>query len=244
MKKWVAISLFLISCTAKSSPLCAALFSPLWITETPDVNIVEIRPEQFQKAGVIHIILTPEIKNLLYKEQQKLEQVQPTFEQWDFPRFSALRGSLNEISDAVSNYLLQQLRTVLSDYDWEYEDNSTGGKPQGKIPDGARTSMIHPLKYIEEWHRDTYNKDSEAAFNKQQFDDFILRVTIALPLMDVPSTLVKPAGGLYFNQAIQSPQGYAVGFLRDIIWHTTPQFEQDFRYLYIFDFRGIKKQSN
>jgi hypothetical protein len=118
------------------------------------------------------------------------------------------------------------------------------GQPQGPLPPGARTSMLHPEKYVEGWHRDTPDTKAEPAmrsFLNNTLNRFVVRVTVALPLGETPSTWTKPVGGAHRDNPVEVAPDLGVAFIMDFIRHSTPQFDGDFRYLYVMDFEAVKK---
>lgn len=163
---------------------------------------------------------------------------------WDLPKFAAARASFDQVHNTIAQAVLNELQKHVPDYQWTYLRGNSRGQPQGPLPPGAYTCMIHPNKYVEEWHQDMRGPESDAAktsFLKNQLEKFVLRMTVALPLGETPTTWVKPIRGIHQDKPVHVAPHLGIAFIMDFISHTTPQFEGDFRYLYVLDFEANRK---
>ncbi len=196
------------------------------------------------EAGVAEIHFSSRIGSLLKEESETLRRVPGDLENWDFPKFNAVRASFSKVHEDVAQDILAQLRNDLPLYSWAYIGGNGRGQPQGPLPLGGKTSMLHPIKYVEGWHRDTIDAKADPAmqlFLDNKLNNFVVRVTVALPLGETPSTWTKPVRGTYKDKPIQVDPNLGVAFVMNFIWHTTPQFDGEFRYLYVMDFEAARK---
>lgn len=238
-------SFFAVLCFLHDGRALAAQCDELFISNRPASHPETFALFQLTKNGVSYFRLSSVAEHILFKESEFLKGVRPSAEDWDVPKFDAVQKSFSAVERQISDEIVGQLQSSLPGFSWRYIQGNGTGKGQGKIPNGAKTMMLHPEKYIEQWHRDapaTTATMIEQKFLSGVLNQFVLRVTIALPFGEVPPTLARAAGTETSISTDQLDSRFATAFIRDFVWHTTPQFEPDFRFLYIFDFEATKSE--
>ncbi len=235
--------LFILSLTSfvRASESCQSNFD--WKTTTPGAQVVHLEPENFRQNGALHIELDSNILETLKRESQILAEVSAAGENWKRARFNAVRESFSNIEPQLAEYLLSYLKAKIPYLNWRYSRGHGTGQIQGKIPEGVEHIGRHNEKYEVEWHTDVVPPTSIEAFYNRTLKEHYFRVVVSASPMESPSTLLRLEMGPHKAVVIQAPKGYAVGFMKDFIVHTTPEFSTDARYIYVFDFTGFKPLS-